>query len=203
MGVTLLLVATAFGLVVVLLAVPVNVSFRFTGIEAFAGQIHFRWLFGLVRFRVPLSGAAKPGPSTPKPEPVATQARDKPIARGRRANIGAVLRQAAFRRRAFRFAQDLVRAVHTHDLYLRLRLGLGDPADTGRLWAFVGPLNAAAQNLRNAEVRIEPEFADPTCEFETHGRFLLIPLQFIVVASAFALSPASIRAWHTLRAHHA
>ncbi len=84
-----------------------------------------------------------------------------------------------------------------------MRLGLGDPADTGRLWAFLGPLNAAAQNLRNAEVRIEPEFVDPTFEFEINGRVRLVPLQFLALATAFALSPPSIRAWRTLRIKHA
>lgn len=84
-----------------------------------------------------------------------------------------------------------------------MRLGLGDPADTGRLWAMVGPLSALVQNLRNAEVRIEPEFADPVFEFESHGRVLLIPIQFIFVIIAFALSPPSIRAWRTLKGSYA
>lgn len=201
MSTVLLVVAILLGLVVFLLVVPIAVAFRFAGIEAFAGQISFRWLFGLVRFHIRFPRITKPKPA--KPEREAPQARAKPAARGRRANVPAVLRQAAFRRRLYRFVRDLIRAVHAHELYLRLRLGLGDPADTGRLWAFVGPLNALAQNLENAEVRVEPEFTDPMVEFETHGRFLLIPLQFIVLALAFAVSPSSLRAWRTLRASRA
>jgi hypothetical protein len=197
----LLVIAILLGLVVFLLAVPIAVVFRFAGIEAFAGQISFRWLFGLVRFHIRFPRITKPKP--PKSEPEAAEARAKPAARGRRANVPAVLRQAAFRRRVYRFVKDLLRAVHAHELYLRLRLGLGDPADTGRLWAFVGPLHALAQNLANAEVRVEPEFTDPVVEFETHGRFLLIPLQFVVLVVGFALSPSSMRAWRTLRTSHA
>ena len=203
MGAALLIVAVLFGLLVLALAVPIDVAFRFEGIEAFRGQIKIRWLFGLVRFRFTLPGAAQPKPPKPEPEPRAAEVPKKPKARGRRANVLAALRQAAFRRRAYRFIKDLVRAAHAHRLYLRLRLGLGDPADTGRLWAFVGPLSALAQNFPNAEVRIEPEFMDPVCEFEAHGRFVLIPLQFIALAIAFALSPPSIRAWRTLKASHA
>jgi hypothetical protein len=83
-----------------------------------------------------------------------------------------------------------------------MRLGLGDPADTGRLWAVVGPLSAAAQ-LRNAELRIEPEFADPVLELRADGRVLLVPLRFLIVAIAFALSPPTIRAWRTLAGNRA
>jgi hypothetical protein len=83
-----------------------------------------------------------------------------------------------------------------------VRLGLGDPADTGRLWAVVGPLCAVAQ-LRNAELRIEPEFVDPVLEFHADGRVRLVPLRFLGLAVAFALSPPTIRAWRTLRGGHA
>ena len=84
-----------------------------------------------------------------------------------------------------------------------MRLGLGDPADTGRLWALVGPLNAAANNLRNAQVQIEPEFMDPLFEFRFDGRLLVVPLQLVALAIGFALSPASLRAWRTLIRGHA
>jgi hypothetical protein len=202
-AVVLVVIAILFGLLVLLLAVPVDVAFRFEGIEAFKGQLAIRWLFGLLRFRIHLPGAAQPRPPQPKAKPEAAKVRVKPKERGGRPRILAVLRQAAFRRRAYRLVKDLVRATHPQQLRLRMRLGLGDPADTGRLWAFVGPLNALAQNLRNAEVRIEPEFMDPVFEFEAHGRFRLIPLQFLALAIAFALSPPSIRAWRTLRGSHA
>ena len=84
-----------------------------------------------------------------------------------------------------------------------MRLGLGDPADTGRLWAVVGPLSAAAQGLRGAEVRIEPEFMDSVLEFRAQGRLLVAPLQVMALAVSFALSPPTIRAWRTLRGGHA
>lgn len=203
MGVALLVIAVLLGLVVLLLAVPADVAFHFRRIEAFAGEIAVRWLFGLVRFRINVPRAARPKPSKPVPKRKAAETRQKPKARGRGPEVFAVLRQAAFRRRVYRFVKDLVRAAHARDLYLRLRLGLGDAADTGRLWAFVGPLSALAQNVPNAEVRVEPEFVDPVFEFEASGRVLLIPLQFVALAIAFALSPSSIRAWRTLRRGHA
>jgi len=192
------IIAIILGLPVLLLALPIDVAFRVEGIETFNGQIAICWMFGLVRFRVRIPGVSK-SPRAPK----ATKVRVKPEKRSGRLNVLAPLRQAAFRRRVYRLAADLVGAAHLRRLYLRMRLGLGDPADTGRLWALVGPLNAVAQNLRDADVQIEAEYLDPVFEFQARGRLLLVPLQFLILAIGFALSPASIRAWRTMKGHHA
>ena len=188
--------------VLVLLALPVEAAFRLEGIEAFAGRITIRWLFGLVRFRIPVPGVRE-RPAKPVAERKAAGKPPRHEARRRPARVIAVLRQTAFRRRVYRLVQDLVRAVHVSQLRLRMRLGLGDPADTGRLWAVMGPLNAAAQRLRGAEVQIEPEFVDPVLEFRAQGRVLVVPLQILALAVSFALSPPSIRAWRTLKGGHA
>jgi len=201
-SVVLVVTAVLLGLLA-LLAVPLEVVFRCRGIEAVEAQVAMRWLFGLVRFRFRVPDRAKhhrrPTPVEEGPECKRAQGGEK----GRRANLLAVIRQQDFRRRAYRLARDLLRATRLRQLGLRLRLGLGDPAETGRLWAVVGPLNAMAQNLRNADVRIEPEFVDPVLEFDAHGRILLVPLQLLTLLIAFALSPAAIRAWRVLRTDRA
>jgi DUF2953 family protein len=186
-----------------LLAVPLGVAFQLEGLEPFAGRLTIRWLFGLVRVRVAAPGARRP-PAEPSAEPKAKRKRARRESRpGRASRVLAVLRQAEFRRRAGRLAADLVRAAHPSRLRLRMRLGLGDPADTGRLWAVVGPLGAASRWLPGADVRIEPEFVEPVLEFEARGRLLVIPLQVLALAVSFALSPASIRAWRALWSGHA
>jgi hypothetical protein len=201
-SVVLTSVAGVLALIALLLAVPIDVAFRVKGIEAFEGQVSIRWLFGLVRLQLRLPGRARKKPRTAPTKGSSATRRNRKAGGGRR-NVLAVLRQAEFRRRALRFAADLLRAAHLRELGLWLRLGLGDPADTGRLWALLGPLNAAVQNLRGAEVRIEPEFIDPVLEFDARGRSLLVPLQIVALAVAFALSLPSLRAWRTLRSRDA
>ena len=204
MSTALLAVAAVFGLLAALLAVPVEVAFRCRGIDAFEAELATRWLFGLVRVR-----ARMPDPQRRqggKWRTPARRRRPRPAGRRRPGNRGgvlAVLRQTAFRRRVWRLLGDLARASNPRQLGLRLRLGLGDPADTGRLWAVVGPLAAAAQRVRHAEVRIEPEFAQAALEFEAYGRLRLVPLRWLALALGFALAPASIRAWRTLAGSHA
>jgi len=201
-GAVLVAIAVLSGLVLLLFVVPVEAAIRLEGIEAFKGQVEIRWLVGLVRFRIPIPGARR-APREPGTEPKGAKARAQRRRRGGHPDVLAVLGQAAFRRRVYRFVGDLVRAAHLRRLRLRVRLGLGDPADTGRLWAVAGPLNALATSSRKVDVRIEPEFADPALEFRFHVRLLVVPLQLLALAAAFALSPASIRAWRTLKGKHA
>lgn len=186
----LVAVAVILGLLALLLAVPVNVAFELSGIEPLSGQVRIRALLGLMQFRIPI--------------PVAQEALAPSVSRRSRSRGGGgpsaldALRQAAFRQRVYRLVRDLFAAAHLHQFRLRMRLGLGDPADTGQLWAFMGPLNAVAQDMPNVDLGIEPDFMEPVCDFELHGRLMLIPLQLLALGMAFALSPTSIRAWRTL-----
>ena len=198
----LVILAIMSGLLVLSLAVPIALDFRFAGIERFRGRVTIRWLFGLVRFDVDLPDAARPRRVKPDAKRGSKGARAGRAKRADGEKVVALLRQAAFRRRLFRLLRDMLRAAHPSEIGLRLRLGLGDPADTGRLWALAGPLNAAAQQLPDADIRIEPEFADAAFEFDAHGRLRLIPLQFLTLVVVFVLSPASIRAWRMLPTSH-
>jgi hypothetical protein len=195
----LLVVGAPIGILLLLLAVPVELEVRLQGIEPLEGQVAIGWLFGLVRFRIPIPGAARTE-KEPETRPKELPERARPRSRSR--NALAALRPAEFRGRLYRLIRDVVRAVNVRRLSLRVRLGLGDPADTGRLWALMGPLDALAR-MGNAEVRLEPDFVDPVLEFQLDGRVRLVPLRFIALAVAFVLSPPTIRAWRTLRSNHA
>ncbi len=200
MGVVLLL-AGLLGLGLFLLAVPVNVDFRVEGMTSLSGQVGVRWIFGLVRIRFPFPRSGGPG-RRPEEESRGARARDGSEHRGRGRSVLAALRQAAFRRRVYRLVGELLRAIHVHRVRLRMRLGMGDPADTGLLWAVMGPVNAVAQ-WRDADVRVEPDFLEPVLEFHAEGGVEIVPLRIVLLAICFALSPPTIRAWRTLRGHRA
>jgi len=185
-------------LVIALLAVPLTVAFSIRRIEDTQGYIRFRWLFGLVRFqlRIPRAADARPRPA-PAPRKKARPPRRK-RRKGDAASVVSAMGQVAVRRRVYRFLGDLLRATHARDLFCRLRIGLGDPADTGCLWAVVGPVAGMAQNIQAATVRIEPEFMDLVFEMESRGRFRLVPIQFVAIVGAFALSPTMRPVWWNL-----
>jgi len=187
-------------LLLVLLTVPISVAFRLDRIKEINGQVIFHWFFGLVKFRIGIPRAVKAVTRHPKK----TRGKTKKYKPGDKVRVViALLKQSAFRRHVIRLIKDLLCAAHARDLYLRLRIGLDDPADTGRLWGFLGPVAGIATNLRFAEVLIEPEFMAPALEVESHGELRLIPIQFIALATVFMLSPVTLQAWRRLRRSNA
>lgn len=185
-------------LLVAFLAIPLTVVFSVRRIGAVKGIVRFRWLFGLVRFQLRFPRASGDG-SRPAPAPARKKA---PSAKkGRKGRAGAFLslvRDRAIRRRVRRFVGDLLRAADARDLLLRLRIGLGDPADTGILWALVGPVAGLARNLRGANVEIDPAFTEAVFAVECHGQVRFVPIRIVGLAAVFALSPTMLRAWWRL-----
>lgn len=198
-------IGVVFGLLIALLAVPIDLSFNLDRNPQthghVAGKIDVRWLFGLLRFSVNIPGNSKPV-KTKQLVKTALQTQSKQSReKSSPSRFFSLLNLSDFRQRLIKFARDLLSASHYQDLFLRLRIGIGDPADTGQLWILLGPLAAMARNLHSATVRIEPEFMNPAFEFQSHGSFRFIPIQFLALSIAFALSPPSLRAWRTLATH--
>lgn len=173
-------------LLVALLAIPVTLTFRLAWQQTLYGQVQLGWAFGLLRVRIPLS---KPeSGSTQGEKPLQKKARSRKPAR-KRGNPFRLIRQKPFRRRIIRFVGELWRALHKRDVRLRLRVGLGDPADTGQLWAVVGPLAGVLANTREASFEIEPDFMDAVFELDGSGSIRFVPLQLLWLTLAMLLSP--------------
>jgi len=177
----------------ILLAVPVDVGFTARRRERLRTQVTLRWLWGRVRLPVPEGGAK--GRKTRKPR--------KPKAHrpssARRAL--AVMRSPGFPRRAAALLRGLTARVHVRRLELAVRLGLDDPADTGRLWGVIGPAAALAPVPRSANVAITPDFTAPVFHLDADAEARVVPLAVLAVAAAFLLSPATLRAaWAGARA---
>ena len=111
----------------------------------------------------------------------------------------AAIRQAPFRRRMLRFVSDLWRTIHKKNVQLLVRLGLGDPADTGRLWAVLGPLSGMLARFRDIRVTIEPDFLDSTLEVDSSGTIRMIPLQIAIIVFGLLFSPPIWRGIMSMR----
>ena len=115
------------GLVVLVLAVPIDLSFSLEKDERFRPRVRIGWLFGLVGKEV---GGGEKG-KEPKQE-------EKPGKQGQRRKKSprpflAGIRTRGFPRHSLRFAKRMLRAIRVRELNLGLQVGLGDPAETGRL----------------------------------------------------------------------
>ncbi len=191
---TALLIAVA--LLVAVLAVPLTLRFHITMDHTLSSRLRLSWAFGLVRLSL--------SPATPRRMVDRENTTVSPRAHGNRAtsntvNLFSALRQRPLRQRLLRFIHAIWRAFRKRDVKLQLRIGLGDPAETGQLWALVGPLSGMLANLRDADITIEPIFIEQCFELETSGEVQVIPLQFLYLSLALLLSPVM---WRGIRQAH-
>lgn len=173
-------------LLIALLAIPVTLTFEVAWRQVLHSDIKLRWAFGLVRVTIPPIEPKIPATEGEEPGQKVGRYERSP---GKKRSIFAVVRQKELRRRIFRFVHDVWHAIHKKDLSLRVRIGLGDPADTGQLWAVCGPVAALLANVQEASIDIEPEFLDAIFELDSSGSIRIIPLQMIYLTVALLLSP--------------
>jgi len=176
-------------LLIALLAIPITLTFQASWPQAFQDYIKLQWLFGLVSVQFPSFQSDAPSNSMESDELTQKIERLEHSPR-KNQNIFALIRQKSFRRRIIRFVSDFWYAVDKKDVILRMRIGLGDPADTGQLWSIVGPVAGMLANIKEASFEIEPEFFDTTFELNGSGNIRFIPLQIIYLTIGMLLSPS-------------
>ena len=183
-------------LIVILLAMPVTLAYRLSWKKTLSASLKLNWAFGLVRADV------SPDLSNPEPDQATAVARKGGwwgASTGRKSNVLAAIRQSSFRRRILRLVSDLWSAIHKKDVRLWVRAGLGDPADTGRLWAVLGPLSGIFLRPGDISVAIEPDFLDATLEVDSSGIVRVVPLQIVIIALGLLVSPAMWRGFMLMR----
>ncbi|MEW5942782.1 MAG: DUF2953 domain-containing protein [Pseudomonadota bacterium] len=191
----LLWVAVALTCLLAILAIPFDASFSVNSRERYRGRVAVTWLFGLVR--LPLQPRRSP-------RQTAIEIR-KPLDKsrtGRARHFIQALKSKGFLRRLLKLAIDLIKRIHVRRIVLHARIGLDDPADTGRLWAVVGPVAGVLAIRRGADIAIEPDFAAAVFEVNAEGEVRVVPIALIFVTLAFLLSPATLRAARTVLAGH-
>jgi hypothetical protein len=181
-------------LLVAILAIPFEVIFKVQRDQEMKSDIAIRWLFGVVRFPVVKEPSEKPAAKARKTK---KKTQKKPKSKTGSVNFEAVKNlflNAKFRYRLIRFVKDIFKSIRIASFYLRIRLGLDDPADTGRLWAYLGPVAVYLSNVSNTTIQLEPEFQLETFNYDGSGKIRIVPLQVIFTVLAFILSPITIHA---------
>jgi hypothetical protein len=182
-------VAMLLALILAVLAIPFDIIFNIQRKESLYSEVAVRWLFGAVRFTIPGNVAQKPRKKPPKTK---NKAKDKKKSAGGR-TIKSLLWNARFRKRAIQFVKDFFQSIHIMAFYLRIRLGLDDPADTGRLWAVLGPLAVFLSSMSNTTVQLQPDFQAQALSLDSRGKVRIVPLQVIFTVLSFVFSPITIQ----------
>ncbi len=200
MAFVLTLSAVIVGLVA-FLAVPVDVRFSIDCRKTWGVRASVRWLFGLVRLwkNTPSAGEKHERPAAGhKGDGRRDKQRKKRKVPWRR--VRAALRSPGFLGRGLRFAADAATVLRVRSLRGTARIGLDDPADTGLLWAVLGPLHAGIATVPVADIHIEPVFAGTTFAARGTGEVRVIPGRLLFAAIAFVTSPVTLRAaWAAAR----
>ena len=179
----IIILASLTAVLIFVLCVPLNVALR----ADVYGKLRFRlkvsWLFGLVRKDLK-KRAKKVAKERYKPEAGKTKLRD----------IIEILRTRGLLSQLKRLVKDILSHSKIRNLFADFTVGLGDPADTGFLFAFAGPAASWLSSSLPCQIRIRPSFeGEGVFEGYSHGVVRLQPIRLVIPALCFVFSPAAMR----------
>ena len=176
-------------LIILVFCVPLDMTFH---MEAY-GRPKFRmrllWLFGLLSKEL--------GKGKRKPEEKKRVAEGKPKRRKSRiraTTILQILRTKGLLRRLGGLLRNTISRLSIKEFRANFRVGLDDPADTGLLFAVIGPATSFLNSSWHHQIRVEPSFEDEAVfEGYLYGTVRLRPIQLVPPFIRFVFSLSTIR----------
>jgi hypothetical protein len=173
------------------LAAPITLTFAVSSREKVTGQVRLSWQARVFQPVSRLSRWTGRGPAKPKP-PAPSR---PPFLRSDWADMAmAVLKTEGLTGRVFTLMRNLGRTVRLRRLTIQGRIGLGDPADTGRCWGMLCAMAGMMSKARRIILRLEPDFERAVFEVDGHGAIRIVPLRVIAALLRFVFSPPALRA---------
>ena len=166
---------------ILLLSVPFDFIFEVERRGEVKGRVRVAWMFGLIGKDI----------RRRKRKPKEEEKRKK--RRGVRPLL-AMMRCRGFVRKLFRFIRDVLRRLQIRELKLDLTVGLGDPAETGMLFAAIPGVMALTNSLASVDMWIRPDFAEAKLRGYLKGDLRVFPIRLVVPTILFACSPTMLRA---------
>ena len=172
-----------------LLCVPIDLTVRLDVRNGTTFRMKVAWFHSLLTWQIGPTGRT-------------TEAkREKPSAKRRsifrRADIGTlyeILKTRGMVRQVVRFLNDVFRQLKFKSLDGDMRVGLGDPADTGLLFTLIGPVMPFLTPSSVRRIAVRPDFGDgAVCEGFIQGALRLQPIRLIVPVRRFVFSLPVIR----------
>lgn len=180
-------------LIVIILWIPLEIALQ----ADFEGKPRFRlrllWLFGLVSRDI--TGKKKE----------AAQKRAA-VTGGKRwrwsdaRTIYRVLRTRGLLRHIKEFIKGVLPCFRFREIVADFTIGLGNPANTGLMFAVIGPATAFLGSSRSHRIRIEPYFGDDTVfRGHSHGKARLRPIRLVPPFLKLTFSLPAMKAIWTLK----
>ena len=166
-----------------LLAVPADVSLEMERVQTLKLKLGFRWLFIRVRHELDPAGPRRQSESKPRTRGAPPSFRTL-VAVGRVPGLWAAAR---------RFLRRLAASVSVLQVAGRVRLGAGDPADTGRLWGLAAPGVFWLNRSPRVQVSLEPDFASAGLTGTLGGTLRLYPARLAYALASAVFSITTVR----------
>lgn len=168
-------------LIIILFIVPVDLVVDVSKRDHKESMVRIGWLFGLVGKDI--RGIKKQEQEKGKKKKRSV----KPFL--------AVVQTRGLLKHFLRFIKDIIRRIEIRHIYVHLKLGLADPADTGFLLAAVKPLLAfAGIHKPNIDVNIQPDFDQENLTGHANVELRFYPIKFIKPLLLFIFSLTTLRA---------
>ncbi len=169
-------------LLIAVLCVPIDMALHVDGHGMPKFRLRLSWLFGLVDKEI--TGGKKEAEAKRKPGKRSWGIRD----------IFEILKTNGLLRQSYGLVKGILSCLRIRNIVADLRIGLDNPADTGLLFAVIGPALAFLNPRFPHQIRVQPSFEEAVLEGYSYGRVRLRPIQLVTPFLKFALSPAAIRA---------
>jgi hypothetical protein len=180
--------ASVAALLILVLSVPLDMVLDIEVYGRPKARLRLSWLFGLVSKEI---GKTKKKVIKEKPKPE----KKKPGAKKKRmGDIFEILRTRGLLKQLGVLIRDVLRRFKVKDFIADFRVGLGDPADTGLLFALIGPATSLPGSPFLHQARVEPSFeGEAVFEGYSHGVVRLRPIQLAPPFLRFICSLVMIR----------
>lgn len=175
-------------LIILALCLPLDLLLRLEVYGKPRFRVRLAWLFGLVDKEI-RKGKRK---ARAKRKAVEGQRRPKDR-RGRVELVFNILRTKGLLPQLLRLLRNIVSCLHIRDLKADFRVGLDNPADTGFLFAFIGPATLLMNSSFPCRTRVQPDFGAAVLEGYLCGTVRLQPIQLVTPVIRFVFSSATLR----------
>ncbi len=152
-------------------------------------RMRLAWFFGLV------SKEVSKAPKKPEEKKTVTPGKRKRRGKGISARtIFKILRTKGLLKQLKGLLLDVLKCFKIRELRADFRVGLDNPADTGLLFALIGPAIFFLSRSVPCQIRVQPSFeGEAAFQGYLHGAVRLRPIRLVTPIVRFAFSLAAIR----------
>ncbi len=177
----LYIIASVILFIILMLSIPVDMTYDLATHEHVRAKIRIGWLFGLVWKDIHARKKKKP--------------KEKPKKRRKRGikSFLPLLRIKGLSGKILKLVRQIFGCLRIKQLDVALRVGSDDPFDTGMLCSVLWPALIPPSPSGKVRFRLEAVFSEFAIEASLQGWVRLFPIQLVWLLVSFVLSPTGLR----------